>query len=44
MKRYLTKITAITSIALFVACTQDEEVLTNVEAAKYNKKIYHNNY
>lgn len=33
MKRYLTNITAITSIALFVACTQDEEVLTNMEAA-----------
>lgn len=33
MKRDLTKIAAIISIALFVACTQDEEVLTNMEAA-----------
>ena len=33
MRRNLIKITAITSIALFVACSQDEEVLTNVEAA-----------
>ena len=33
MKRILTNISAITFVALFVACTQDEEVLTNVEAA-----------
>jgi len=30
MKRNLIKIAAITSIALFGACTQNEEVLTNV--------------